>query len=92
MAATDMDRGTEDGGVKRFIVPALLVLVLVGVGFLVRSMMGKGGEGPKRQTVKIAVLPDTPPPPPPPPKEEKKPEPVAEEPVESIEETVEAIS
>lgn len=30
---------------------------------------------PRRQTVKIAVLPDTPPPPPPPPKEEKKPEP-----------------
>lgn len=79
MAATDLDRDAEDGGVKRFIVPALLVLALVGAGFLVRSMMGKGGEGPRRQTVKIAVLPDTPPPPPPPPKEEKKPEPKPDE-------------
>ncbi|MCH8180481.1 MAG: TonB C-terminal domain-containing protein [Proteobacteria bacterium] len=79
MAATDTDRGAPEGGVKRFFVPALLVLALVAGGFLVRSMMGKGGDGPKRQNVKIAVLPDTPPPPPPPPKEEKKPEPKPEE-------------
>lgn len=79
MAATDTDRDGEEGGVKRFFVPALLVLALVAGGFLVRSMMGKGGDGPKRQNVKIAVLPDTPPPPPPPPKEEKKPEPKPEE-------------
>lgn len=82
MSAQDMDRGSqvaEEGGAKRFIVPAVLVLALVAGGLLVRSMMGKGGDGPKRQTVKIAVLPDTPPPPPPPPKEEKKPEPKPEE-------------
>lgn len=79
MAATDTDRGAPEGGVKRYFVPALLVLALVAGGFLVRSMIGKGGDGPKRQNVKIAVLPDTPPPPPPPPKEEKKPEPKPEE-------------
>lgn len=82
MAATELDRDATDaseGGIKRFFVPALLVLALVAGGFLVRSMMGKGGDGPKRQNVKIAVLPDTPPPPPPPPKEEKKPEPKPDE-------------
>lgn len=82
MAATELDRDATDaseGGIKRFFVPALLVLALVAGGFLVRSMMGKGGDGPKRQNVKIAVLPDTPPPPPPPPKEEKKLEPKPDE-------------
>lgn len=83
MAASDIDRGAQDAaetpGAKRFIVPAVLVLLLVAGGFLARSMLGKGGDGPKRQTVKIAVLPDTPPPPPPPPKDEKKPEPKPEE-------------
>ena len=80
-----MDRGdqaaedTQDGGAKRFIVPAVLVLALVVASYLIYSQMGKGGGGPKRQTVKIAVLPDTPPPPPPPPKDEKKPEPKPEE-------------
>ncbi len=79
-----MDRGdqaaedTQDGGAKRFIVPVVLVLALVVASYLIYSQMGKGGGGPKRQTVKIAVLPDTPPPPPPP-KDEKKPEPKPEE-------------
>jgi len=68
----------QSGGAKRFIVPAVLVLALVGIGWFIASQMGQGGSGPKRQTVKIAVLPDTPPPPPPP-KEEKKPEPKPEE-------------
>ncbi|MDI1350794.1 TonB C-terminal domain-containing protein [Aquabacterium sp.] len=85
MSAPDMDRGdqaaedTQDGGAKRFIVPVVLVLALVVASYLIYSQMGKGGGGPKRQTVKIAVLPDTPPPPPPPPKDEKKPEPKPEE-------------
>jgi protein TonB len=50
----------------------LLVMALAGYGL--STMMKEGGSGPKKQMVKIAVLPDTPPPPPPPPKEEKKPE------------------
>ncbi len=83
MAAPDIDRARDqgenseaEGGVKRFIVPVALILVLLVLGYLAYSRMGKGGNAsPKRQTVKIAVLPDTPPPPPPPPKEEKKPEP-----------------
>ena len=76
MTVQDID--ASPGGVKRFIVPVLLALALIGLGGFIHSQMGSGGAGPKRQTVKIAVLPDTPPPPPPP-KEEKRPEPKPEE-------------
>lgn len=76
MTVQDLD--DSQGGAKRFIVPALLALALIGLGWFIHSQMGSGGAGPKRQTVKIAVLPDTPPPPPPP-KEEKRPEPKPEE-------------
>lgn len=61
-------------GVTRFIVPGGIALGLIGAALLVHSLMGSGPSAPKRQTVKIAVLPDTPPPPPPP-KPEKPPEP-----------------
>ncbi|MBI5924876.1 MAG: TonB C-terminal domain-containing protein [Aquabacterium sp.] len=62
-------------------VPALIVLLVLvlGLAYLGVKSMGTGGSGPKRQNVKIAVLPDTPPPPPPPPKEERKPEPEKQE-------------
>ncbi len=66
---------SEGGGMRRFIFPAVMVLVLVAVVWLVYSNLSGSSKKPARQTVKIAVLPDTPPPPPPPPKEEKKPEP-----------------
>lgn len=78
MASTQYPSADEQQGARRWLAPALIVLVLVGVGALIASQMGKGSGAPKRQTVKIAVLPDTPPPPPPP-KEEKKPEPKPEE-------------
>jgi protein TonB len=74
------DQDNQDGGAKRFIVPVVLALVLAGLGYLAYTQVGKGGSGgQKRQTVKIAVLPDTPPPPPPPPQDEKKPEPKPDE-------------
>jgi periplasmic protein TonB len=66
---------SEGGGARRFIFPAVMVLVLAAVAWLIYSNLGGSSKKPARQTVKIAVLPDTPPPPPPPPKEEKKPEP-----------------
>lgn len=66
---------SEGGGMRRFIFPAAMVLVLAVAAWLVYSNLSGGSKKPARQTVKIAVLPDTPPPPPPPPKEEKKPEP-----------------
>ncbi len=59
-------------GLTRFIVPGGIALGLIGAALLVHSLMGSGPAAPKRQTVKIAVLPDTPPPPP---KPEKPPEP-----------------
>ena len=78
MSAIDIDR-EDEAGARRFIVPGVLVLALLGVGWFIYSQMGQSGGGPKRQTVKIAVLPDAPPPPPPPPKEEKRPEPKPED-------------
>lgn len=59
-----------------------VALVIGGLVYWLVSSMGKP-QAPKRQTVNIAVLPDTPPPPPPP-KEEKKPEPPKEEPREAM--------
>lgn len=79
MSASNMDRVGSAVGPKRFIVPAVLVLALLGLGWFIASQMGQGSSAPKRQTVKIAVLPDTPPPPPPPPKEDKRPEPKPDE-------------
>ncbi len=83
MAATEIQADTQDSGVRRFIVPIALVLVMAAIGWGIFSQMGKDDSGPKRQTVKIAVLPSTPPPPPPP-KEEKKPEPPKEEPKQTM--------
>jgi protein TonB len=65
----------EGSGMRRFIFPVAMVLVLLAAGWLIYSNLSGSSKKPARQTVKIAVLPDTPPPPPPPPKEEKKPEP-----------------
>lgn len=79
MASTETDRAPADRDAKRFLVPGVLALLVVGLGVFIYSQMGSASKGPKRQTVKIAVLPDTPPPPPPPPKEEKRPEPKPEE-------------
>lgn len=65
----------ESEGAKRFIAPAVIALVvIVGAWLIYKSLGSSSSQAPKRQTVKIAVLPDTPPPPPPPPKE-KPPEP-----------------
>lgn len=74
-----LDEGQEAPSAKRFIVPAILALALLAGGwFAVKSLKG-GSSEPKRQTVKIAVLPDTPPPPPPPPPPDKKIEPEVKE-------------
>lgn len=65
------DQGEHKPVLMRFLVPALALGMLVGLGWWgVHSMQSDAG-GPKRQTVKIAVLPDAPPPPPPPPPEKK---------------------
>jgi protein TonB len=73
-----LDQG-ESEGLARFIVPAVIVLVMAVAGWFTYKSLGGKGHEPKRQTVKIAVLPDTPPPPPPPPPKEKPPEPKEQE-------------
>lgn len=78
MAAASIESREDSGGTRRFLVPGVLLLALGALGWFIASQMGQGSGAPKRQTVKIAVLPDTPPPPPPP-KEEKRPEPKPEE-------------
>lgn len=70
----DPDDGPERPAFWRWLIPAAAALLLIGLAYWAVTSLG-GPSAPKRQTVKIAVLPDTPPPPPPPPKEEKKPEP-----------------
>jgi type IV secretory pathway VirB10-like protein len=63
----------DERGIGRFLVP-LVIVALMGLGVAALWFtLGQESGAPRRQPVKIAVLPDTPPPPPP--KEEKKPEP-----------------
>lgn len=69
-----VDEAAPQGGLSRFIVPLVILLLMGGVAAVLWFTLDKDGGAPRRQMVKIAVLPDTPPPPPPP-KEEKKPEP-----------------
>jgi protein TonB len=65
----------EDSRAKKLLVPGVILFVMAALVLVAVKTMGGKSASPKHQTVKIAVLPDTPPPPPPPPKEEKKPEP-----------------
>lgn len=58
---------------KKGLIFGTVLAVLIALAAWGVSSMSSGGGAPKRQTVKIAVLPDTPPPPPP--KPEKPPEP-----------------
>jgi len=82
MSQTTLDHHPSDPGPKRLVarigVPLTLVALLAGAAYWLYVSLGNAPASPRRQTVKIAVLPDTPPPPPPP-KEEKKPEPVKQE-------------
>lgn len=66
-------------------VPIVAGAVFLGLAIWgASSLMGKSDKkAAGRQTVKIAVLPDTPPPPPPPPKEDK-PEPPKDEPKQAV--------
>lgn len=69
-----------DGAWKKWLILAVIVAVVAALVWWAAKvvMSPSGSSGPKRQTVKIAVLPDTPPPPPPP-KPDKPPEPEKQE-------------
>lgn len=59
---------------KKALLMGVVLAVLVALAAWAIGSLSVSSGGPKRQTVKIAVLPDTPPPPPPP-KPDKPPEP-----------------
>jgi hypothetical protein len=63
----------------RGVVALAALALLAGLALGIRGLL-HAPSPERRQTARIAILPDTPPPPPPPPKEEKKPEPPKDEP------------
>ncbi len=68
-------QSAKGGRARNILIGGGLFLVVVGLGVFIYSQTGKQPAASKRQTVKIAVLPDTPPPPPPPREEKKEPKP-----------------
>lgn len=78
MAVVDEVQGEDGAGWGGKLALLAVLLVVAGLIYWAMTSFHAGDSGPKRQTVKIAVLPDTPPPPPPPP-QEKKPEPEIKE-------------
>lgn len=76
MPETLGDQG--EGRWQQFLIGGVIVALLVMLVWWGINSMSHSSSGPKRQTVKIAVLPDTPPPPPPP-KPDKPPEPEKQE-------------
>ena len=64
MPETLDDQG--EGRWQQFLIGGVIVALLVMLVWWGINSMSHSSSGPKRQTVKIAVLPDTPPPPPPP--------------------------
>jgi protein TonB len=76
MPETLDDQG--EGRWQQFLIGGVIVALLVMLVWWGINSMSHSSSGPKRQTVKIAVLPDTPPPPPPP-KPDKPPEPEKQE-------------
>jgi periplasmic protein TonB len=66
----------DDGGLKRYIAPAIGILLLVAIGwFLFSAATGTRGERKSAPEDMKAVLLPPPPPPPPPPPQEVPPEP-----------------
>lgn len=75
--ATSQDRLDEDeenGWGKRIAIALVIILVLGGIGYGVKSLFS-GGAPQKKAVTTVKLLPDTPPPPPPPPKEPPKEQP-----------------
>ena len=66
---------------KRILIALVVLGVLGGIGYGIKSLMS-GGAPQKKQVTTIKLIPDTPPPPPPPPKEPPKEQPKPDAPKE----------
>ncbi len=77
LAESSLDPVTPRQWALRIVLVLGAVALVAGLVVGVKSLLG-APTAAKRQTARIAILPDTPPPPPP--KEEKKPEPPKDEP------------
>ncbi|HET8870503.1 MAG TPA: TonB C-terminal domain-containing protein [Aquabacterium sp.] len=77
MPMPDHGDDAHEGWKAKAVMAMLIAAILGGLVWWVTHTMRQPASGPQRQTVKIAVLPDTPPPPPPP--KEKPPEPEKQE-------------
>ncbi|ARO87122.1 TonB C-terminal domain-containing protein [Nitrosospira lacus] len=64
-------RGTAGGRIwlRRVAVGLGLLLILAGIGVILKSLM-TGNTNPKKTATTVKIMPDTPPPPPPPPPKE----------------------
>ena len=78
MTMPSVEQSQPDGKKQKILIVGSILVVMAGLVWWGVNAAGGSTSGPKRQTVKIAVLPDAPPPPPPP-KPEKLPEPEKQE-------------
>ncbi len=77
LAEASLDPVTPRQWAQRVVLALVAIALVVGLAVEIKAWLG-APTAVRRQTARIAILPDTPPPPPP--KEEKKPEPPKEEP------------
>jgi len=82
LAESTLDPTTPRQRLQRVVLALVAIAAVVALVVLVKGMLG-APTAAKRQTARIAILPDTPPPPPPP-REEKKPEPPKDEPKQAM--------
>ncbi len=83
LAESSLEPITPRQWMLRVVIALVVVALVAGLAVAIKGLLGPP-TAVKRQTARIAILPDTPPPPPP--KEEKKPEPPKDEPKQAMRE------
>ena len=83
LAESSLEPVTRGQWLRRIAIAVIALALFGGLVHVVKGLLGTPTAA-RRQTARIAILPDTPPPPPP--KEEKKPEPPKDEPKQAMRE------